>query len=152
MVLSSGQAKFLSLGKQGQDQTGPVLLGSPIVVVGARSNTSANAKVFNMILIGNNGGEYGAKYITGYNLDGSQARFPNGTLYRLFSLEGTGGSAQTLTPAYYNGTVYGASFLRAVAWNITDGRVIWERWMIHNTYSSPALSATIEGLKDLYGW
>lgn len=133
----------------GPDRAGPA--SSPIVVVGARSNTSANAKVFNMILIGNNGGEYGAKYITGYNLDGSRATFPNGTLYRLFSLEGTSGSAQTLTPAYYNGTVYGASFLRAVAWNITDGRVLWERWMIHNTYSSPALSATIEGLKIYIG-
>jgi outer membrane protein assembly factor BamB len=124
---------------------------SPIVVVGARSNSSANAKVFDMILIGNNGGEYGAKYVVGYNLDGTQARFPNGTLYRLFSLEGTGGSVQTLTPTYYNGTVYGASYLRGVAWNITDGKVLWERWLIHNTYSSPAVSATVEGTKVYIG-
>ena len=63
----------------------------------------------------------------------------------------TGGAVQTLTPAYYNGTVYGASNLRAVAWNISDGRVLWERWLIHNTYSSPAISATIENTKVYIG-
>src|SRR5450756_1516757 len=77
-------------------------------------------------------------------------------LYRLFGQTGfgastTGGAAQTLTPAYYNGTVYGASNLRAVAWNISDGRVLWERWLTHNTYSSPAISATIESTKVYIG-
>ena len=129
---------------------------SPIVVIGARSNSSANAKVFNMIIIGNTGSEYGAKYLVGYNMDGTRATFQNGTLYRLFGQTGfgastTGGAVQTLTPAYYNGTVYGASNLRAVAWNISDGRVLWERWLIHNTYSSPAISATIESTKVYIG-
>ena len=84
-----------------------------------------------------------------YNLtDGTPARFANGTIQKL----GLGGSTPSGgIPTYYKGLIYTVGYWRVQCWNLTSGIRLWQVYMGHQTFSSPAIADGIDNAKIYVG-
>jgi len=115
-----------------------MLTGTPLVV-------PSEGKIF----IQNNGG--GASpfdtnpAMRAYNLtDGTASHFANGTI---LSLPLGGSTPASSSPAWYKGLLYTVGYWRCQCWNVTSGKRLWQVYMGHQTFSSPAIADGIDNAR-----